>query len=296
MNGASYHRPAGLLAGFAAHTPDAAIPEVRSVGEQWAPAAFEIGHHAHAVWECYLQVEGRSQWRCQGQEYDLQAGSWYLVRPHVDHALLQPPRSHHYFYLEVDIAACRQRLGPCAAAFDQTPPFCTGKATELQDGFRQLVHEVAVAKAWRSLGLRLALDRLLLDWARQLAQPLFQRLIDRHPAVDQACRLLEAQPEAAWSIALLARQVGISAGHLRHLFQQECGMNPHTYLITCRLDRARQLLRDTDQPITRIAQLCGFATSQHFARHVRRAQGCCAREWRQALRRSDGAASHAPDA
>ncbi len=83
----------------------------------------------------------------------------------------------------------------------------------------------------------------------------------------QAARLLD-DPEA-WddegpSARALADRLGVSDRHLRRIFEARLGVSPLQYLQTRRLLTAKQLLADTDLPITQIALASGFASVRRF--------------------------------
>ena len=83
----------------------------------------------------------------------------------------------------------------------------------------------------------------------------------------QAARLLDA-PESwgaqAPSIEKLAARLGVSDRHLRRIFEAQLGVSPVQYLQTRRLLTAKQLLADTDLPITQVALISGFASVRRF--------------------------------
>jgi AraC family transcriptional regulator of adaptative response / DNA-3-methyladenine glycosylase II len=83
----------------------------------------------------------------------------------------------------------------------------------------------------------------------------------------QAARLLD-EPEA-WgdeppSVELLARRLGVSDRHVRRIFEARFGVSPLQYLQTRRLLTAKQLLADTDLPVTQVALVSGFASVRRF--------------------------------
>ena len=83
----------------------------------------------------------------------------------------------------------------------------------------------------------------------------------------QAARLLdepESWLETAPSVEKLALKLGISARHLRRIFEAQFGVSPLQYLQTRRLHTAKQLLADTLLPITQVALMSGFASLRRF--------------------------------
>ena len=83
----------------------------------------------------------------------------------------------------------------------------------------------------------------------------------------QAARLLDAP--AAWTggapaLPALAARLGVSDRHLRRIFESQLGVSPLQYLQTRRLLAAKQLLTDTDLPVTRVALASGFGSLRRF--------------------------------
>ena len=83
----------------------------------------------------------------------------------------------------------------------------------------------------------------------------------------QAARLLD-EPEG-WTdsfptVEKLALKLGISDRHLRRIFEAQFGVSPLQYLQTRRLLTAKQLLADTQLPVTHIALMSGFASVRRF--------------------------------
>ena len=83
----------------------------------------------------------------------------------------------------------------------------------------------------------------------------------------QAARLLD-EPDA-WSdgspvLEQLAARLGVSDRHVRRIFEAQFGVSPLQYLQTRRLLTAKQLLADTDLPVTRVALISGYASVRRF--------------------------------
>lgn len=64
----------------------------------------------------------------------------------------------------------------------------------------------------------------------------------------------------------VARELGLSTSHFRHLFREATGQPFRKYLMGVRLERARRLLVEGDSPIGEIAVEVGFSGVAHFSR------------------------------
>ncbi|MYG51515.1 MAG: GlxA family transcriptional regulator [Rhodospirillaceae bacterium] len=74
-------------------------------------------------------------------------------------------------------------------------------------------------------------------------------------------------------LADLARVVGVSARQLNRQFRAGLGRSAGAFYRDLRLDKARELLRQTDLPVLELALATGFAGSAHFATAFRRRFG-----------------------
>ncbi len=86
-------------------------------------------------------------------------------------------------------------------------------------------------------------------------------------------RSMEMSLETPQPRATLASEAGISLRQLERLFQHHLGRGIHRHYRFLRLERARQLLRETTLPVLEVALATGFASSSQFARAYRRAFG-----------------------
>lgn len=83
------------------------------------------------------------------------------------------------------------------------------------------------------------------------------------------------------SIKLLAEGSGLSASHLRRKFREELGIALGDYLAERRLNAARRLLEETDEPVGRIAAACGYDSIYSFSRFFCKRTGVAPSFWRK---------------
>jgi AraC family transcriptional regulator len=78
----------------------------------------------------------------------------------------------------------------------------------------------------------------------------------------------------------LAALLDISQFHFSHLFKQSTGISPYQYLLQQRVERAKQLLKQTDRSIMDIAFLCGFNSHSHLSKQFRQSTGMTPKAYR----------------
>ncbi|MBE7383468.1 MAG: helix-turn-helix transcriptional regulator [Leptolyngbya sp. SIO1E4] len=75
------------------------------------------------------------------------------------------------------------------------------------------------------------------------------------------------------SLAELAKIVHVSPNYFATLFKETTGVPPHRYIIQCKIDRAKKLLRDREKSLSEIAHDLGFSHQSHLTYHFKRLVG-----------------------
>ncbi len=83
------------------------------------------------------------------------------------------------------------------------------------------------------------------------------------------------------SVVQIAEHLHFSAVYLNVLFKQEKKMTLKQYLSHYRLERAKQMLEQDYDKITEIAEKCGYANANYFAKVFREAVGVSPAEYRK---------------
>src|SRR5690349_12027524 len=126
-----------------------------------------------------------------------------------------------------------------------------------------LVSLLAAELGGREAGARTAVDRLIdlllihtiRAWtaATADASPSWLRALD-DPVVARTLALIHERPADRWTIDGLAQEVHLSRATLARRFTSLVGETPQAYLTRWRLDLAARRLRDTADPVERIAR------------------------------------------
>jgi transcriptional regulator GlxA family with amidase domain len=172
---------------------------------------------------------------------------------------------------------------------------------ENQDGFLEEFEEVRLTKSvfvmdgnrWSTAGGISSLDLMLkviaADHGEDLANTVADQLIYstirtdqdtqrlsiptrigvRHPKLSQVIQMMEGNIEDPMSPADLAEQVGMSTRQLERLFRRYLNRSPKRYYMELRLQKARNLLMQTDMSVINVALACGFASPSHFSKCYR---------------------------
>jgi len=85
--------------------------------------------------------------------------------------------------------------------------------------------------------------------------------------------LIDAHYREELDVPALARAAHLSPAHFSREFRRAFGETPHQYLLTRRLERAAELLRNTDRSVAEICFAVGLASVGSFTTSFGRAFG-----------------------
>lgn len=157
---------------------------------------------------------------------------------------------------------------------DMSPPERWGKLDRIQSGLLTLfqvphMHSRLTAEAlandaimratlrWSSLGNRLAPTRFQTD----------------DEVVRRAINFIHDNLTRSISLADIARAAERDNTILVHVFKLATGRTPHAYLLGCRIEAAKQDLRNTELSVASIARRYSFGSPSHFATTFRKSTG-----------------------
>ncbi len=182
-------------------------------------------------------------------------------------------------YPDVDMRADQALLSPHLYEIDGARITCCGGAASI-DFALTLVDTLFGATVQAQVKEILCVDRVRGPDERQRVA-LQARFGVLQPKLTEAVTLMEANIEEPLSTDDIAQLAGVSRRQLERLFKQYLGSLPSRYYLELRLQRARQLLRDTNHSIVQVGLMCGFSSGSHFSTAFGALFGNTPREERQ---------------
>lgn len=122
-------------------------------------------------------------------------------------------------------------------------------------------------------------DGLYID---AIANMMAAHLARAHSTRSRPVRVMPARPISGWkmrrlvdfieenldndlSLHAMAAEVEMSPLYLARAFKAAVGQSPHQYVLTRRIERARELLRSTSMPVVDVAMAVGFSSQSHLS-------------------------------
>ncbi|AIR88495.1 GlxA family transcriptional regulator [Pseudomonas cremoricolorata] len=103
----------------------------------------------------------------------------------------------------------------------------------------------------------------------------------RNKKLVQVIGAMEKHTETPLDIQHLADAAGVTRRQLERLCQLHLKQTPSGLYLNIRLDKARQLLSQSDLSVTQVSLACGFELASYFTRCYKRRFGHCPREARR---------------
>ncbi len=254
--------------------------------------------HAHDFNELGIVVGGRAMHWLEGTDLPITAGDVFLLQG----------QQRHYFHDRQELDLYNVMYDPVRLQLPENelrriPGYC---AMFLLEPTYRRHHRFASG---------LHLPRLDLAHAQQLVSRMNNEVIENTPGREAALRALlmelivflaraytgSAATEArallrvgnvigalehdyarSWSLTDLISIAHMSRSHFMRIFRRATGQTPIEYLIRLRLQKAMELLRQSDLSVTDIAIDVGFNDSNYFTRQFKAAKGLSPTQYRNA--------------
>jgi len=103
----------------------------------------------------------------------------------------------------------------------------------------------------------------------------------RDPEIGRVVALMHEETAHGWTLEELARRAGLSRTALAERFRETMGDTPLNHLRTLRMQRAMQLLTETERPLEAVASAVGYQDAFSFSKVFKRSVGLSPKAFRQ---------------
>lgn len=125
----------------------------------------------------------------------------------------------------------------------------------------------------------LIVELIRMNFGQQEEVPLIKALADKY--IGKALQRLHQSPEQAWSLDSLSSDVGLSRAAFARRFKSLVGQPMFDYLTQLRMQRACQLLAETELPLYEVANRAGYESEPSFVRTFRKRLGATPTAYRK---------------
>jgi AraC-like DNA-binding protein len=193
-------------------------------------------------------------------------------------------------YMACDPFLCRPILEGLPAIF-KVNIRADRSGSWLENSILHLVEEAASAQAGSDAMLAKLSEALFVDTLRRYMSGLPEEQTGwlagaRDPIVGKSLAILHSRVRQPWTIAALAKEVGLSRSSLVERFSRFLSIPPMTYLKRWRLQLAARSLTATSRGVADIADDVGYESEAAFNRAFKREFGAPPARYRRESRKS----------
>lgn len=230
-------------------------------------------------WLLILTLSGCGYTRVDGEETLLKPGVMVLFEPHAHHDYGLKDGGHwelQWVHFTAPLTWAPLLAWPLWRNGVRHLS-CEDSLPELQQAFETLVQDSTGYSKHRERLASNALERLILrcDELNALSQ---EGVVDRR--ILRVASMLTHNLAEAVTLTSLSRYCHLSPSRMSHLFTEQLGVSPRTFLERQRLERAKELLTHTTLPVAQIAKQVGFDSSFYFSRRFKRYVSLSPRDFR----------------
>ena len=248
--------------------------------------------HYHDCYQIIYIVKGSAQVEVGGQTHQAAAGSLLIFSRLEQHSVNTRSVDYCRYVLEISPQISTDaRFSPkMISVLVNRPEGFSNRVQVGEDGgevehlMRQIVEEQGSIAVLTEEMQNLLLQQLLIQIHRQLPQPMPEISDESFTVVHQIQKRFEHNFNEPITLAELAKDYGLSASYVSHIFKKITGHSVMGYLQSCRLAAAKKYLAGTSKSIGEIVDSCGFSDSSNFSRTFKEQVGCTPSEFRKKYR------------
>ena len=234
-------------------------------------------------------VRGSMCFETPEREYPFLPGTIFVSRENEPHRLSTNPRGHFVYRVLVKppkrsgcfLGLTREESKDLDRSLKKLPRCIPASDAAVCQTFKRMFEVFdrdGLSKSRRSFELRtLAYELLLLVLAAS------ESAVVRKPDAQLAKIIAEIRefPERNYDFDVL--RGNRTSGAFAREFAKAAGQPPLAFWNSCKVNRARNLLRRKEMSVTEVSTLLHFCSTQHFATVFKKETGCTPTEWKKGI-------------
>ena len=223
--------------------------------------------------------EGLCTVTLNGENVTVSKGGIILYRPYERQEYLYSAKAKSVsYYIHFTGTGCAHILNNLKI-YDITTAYI-GKNIEFEEIFKKMLDEYSIKPyAYKEYCSSLLLQ-LLTIISRTLKMSNNSIGTVDETRIANSCREIHKNLNTI-TIEKLCQTCGLSVGRFSHIFKKVTGMAPHEYICHMRINRAKELLVNTDLPIGLISKELGYSEQNYFSRIFKKMTGISPTDYRK---------------
>ncbi len=260
-------------------------PVLRCVGRCKDMKGYSISGHLHPdATEILYIVRGDGSTRVGAVDYPLTPGTIAVYNPGVEHAETFDPHSPvpYFYHLKFNEFVISGLQPSCLLPGGLPPTFAAGEeGAHIETLMKLLFAEVEKQRlGFDQIAQSLLLSIMLMILRILDAEHAHIEKAESETLIVQIQQYLERHYTEELSMKEVADHFHINYYYLSHLFKNEIGISPASYVNALRINEACRLLCVSRLPIYRVAEMVGYGNQSTFQMQFRQRKGVSPMQYR----------------
>ena len=248
--------------------------EILWIAESGYHSDSSLEEHMHNdYYQFHYILEGNGTFLINNESVPFHSNMLFFVKPGTSHGIemVQVDENSIMRMLEVKFISSGDNL---SSELNKLPPYCFAN-NELQS----LLYQSFIESVQPDIYSEQLSTYLFLVWLYQIIrlckfsnQNLDGKQLRPQPVV-QTMSYLDEHLSEEISLDTIATVTGYTKNYLCHIFRERTGMTINTYLNTVRINKAAELLINTDLALAEIAEQCGYNSIHYFIKTFKKIIG-----------------------
>lgn len=251
--------------------------------------------HTHEGVEVYFFIQGNANYVVGDDIYELSPGDMLLFKGSIMHRV-NPSQETPYLRSYVNFmpsyledAAPPELAAKLLSLFDSPSGllirWLPDEWESVKNSFRSMQQEREKETFGYELMLKTHLLQLLIRIYRKSKRladlPPYQQISHSQATVRRILQFLNQSYTQNLNLDEIAKELHINKYYMCHCFKEVTGYTINTYLMSKRVEEAKKLLLDSDEPIGAISEQLGFNSPVQFSRTFKQYVGASPQQFRK---------------
>ncbi len=231
-----------------------------------------FGPNKRTSYALHIVTNGKGKLEKNGEVFHLKSGDAFLLCPEEE-AWYEADEKEPWAYSWIGLYGYKVKKVMQYAGFSKEKPVQSLKCTALLKSYIDEileVHRLTTEESMRRNGyLNLLLAELIEDNEKFNTKTMPEHTYSGSVYVKHAMEYMEHHYREKIKINELAEYIGINRSYLTNMFKKTIGCSPQEYLVEFRMEKAKNLLKNTDMQINAVAEAVGYPDQLAFSKMFR---------------------------
>ena len=252
-------------------------------GKEQCDRGYAFGPFVRTSYVIHMIISGKGRLMKEGNTFDISAGQAFIIYP-GEETVYQADLEDPWCYMWIGFHGLLADNILSRTGFSRADPVITcHNMDRISEAMNLLLScgNTEFADELMRTGLLQQILGLLIANNKGTGQTENQNKADEGAYVRTAVTLLVNGADPQVKVSEVAKTIGVSRGYLTRIFRKEIGISPQEFQLNCRMERAGDMLRSTDNPVSFVAEKLGYADVLSFSKCFRRYFGMSPTEFRE---------------